>query len=76
MSKGLTHPILTKPIHSMDVSKEFKAMAEANEFKTLEEMLKESLHDLPNKKLSGYRILKEMLDILEQHGLTAMLEDY
>lgn len=75
MIKEQTHPILKQPIYSMDVSNEFKAMAKENEFSTLEEILRESLHELPFKKLSGYRILKEMLDILEEHGLDEWIED-
>ncbi len=59
----------------MNLSKEFKAMAKANEFNTLEEILKESLHELPFKKLSGYRMLKEMMDVLEQNGLAELIED-
>lgn len=75
MTKEVTHPILYKPIQSMNVSTEFKAMANANEFNTLEEILKESLYELPFKKLSGYRILKEMVDILEENGLSELIED-
>lgn len=73
--KKLTHSILQNPIHSMDVSKEFKTMANANEFNTLNDILKESLHELPFKKLSGYRMLKEMVDVLEKNGLSELIED-
>ena len=75
MTKELIHPILEKPIHSLNVSKEFKNMASANKFGTLKEVLKESLHTLPFKKQSGYRMLKEMLDILEENGLADLIED-
>lgn len=70
-----SHSILQKPIQSLDVSAEFKAMANANEFNTLEEILKEPLHELPFKKQSGYRMLKELLTMLEENGLPELIED-
>ena len=75
MIKELIHPILLQPIGELNVSREFKAMAEANEFMTLNDILKESLHELPFKKLSGYLILKEMLLVLEENGLSELTDD-
>lgn len=75
MTKDLIHPILYKPIITLNVSNEFLAMAEANGYNTLDEILKEPLHKIPFKPLSGYRILKEFLGILSQNGLDELMED-
>jgi precorrin-6x reductase len=75
MTKTLDHPVLHKPIASLDVSKEFKRMAEANHYTTLAEIVREPLRDLPHKQLSGYRLLRELLTFLEQHGLHDLIED-
>jgi hypothetical protein len=50
-------------------------MASANHYKTLEELLWVPLHELPFKKLSGYRMLKELLDVLEENGLSELVDD-
>jgi len=75
MTKALDHPVLHKAIGSLNVSAEFKLMAKANQFNTLEDVLKEPLDGLPFKKLSGYRMLRELLTVLEQHGLHELMED-
>lgn len=75
MAQQTTHPILAKPIQGMDASKEFKAMARANGYKTLQDIMEISLGDLPFKPRSGYRMLKELLDILDENGLGRLVED-
>lgn len=75
MTQEITHPILQKAIKNLDVSKEFKAMAKANGFKTLQDILGMPLHELPYKQMSGYRILKELLDLLEAHSLSSTIEE-
>ena len=75
MTNELSNQILQKPIHALNMSKEFKAMAHANKFNTLDEILKESFHELPFMKLSGYRMLRELLDTLEENGLSELIED-
>lgn len=75
MAQQTTHPILAKPIQGMDASKEFKAMARANGYKTLQDIMEISLGDLPFKPRSGYRMLKELLDILDKNGLVRLVED-
>ncbi|SKC85078.1 hypothetical protein [Ohtaekwangia koreensis] len=74
MTQEITHPILHKAIKNLDVTKEFKAMAKANGFKSLQDILDSSLHELPFKPQSGYRMLKEFLDILDEHGLNEQIE--
>lgn len=76
MTQEITYPILQKAIQGMDVSKEFKAMARANGYKTLQDILDHSLHELPFKKLSGYRMLKEFLDLMDQNGLSGVVDNY
>lgn len=75
MTPEITHPILHKDIHGLDVSKEFKAMAKANGYKTLEDVLNYPLHELPFKKISGYRVLKELVDLLTNEGLDYLIKD-
>ena len=75
MTKDLIHPILHKPIMTLNVSDEFLAMAEANGYKSLDEILNEPLHKIPFKPLSGYRVLKELVDILEENGLDELMDD-
>jgi len=75
MTKELLHPILLKPILTLGVSEEFEAMAKANGYTTLKDVLKEPLYKFPFKPLSGYRMLKELLAILEEHGLDELMED-
>jgi hypothetical protein len=75
MAQQTTHPILAKPIQGMDASKEFKAMARANGYKTLQDIMEISLGDLPFKPRSCYRMLKELLDILDENGLGRLVED-
>jgi hypothetical protein len=69
------NPILQEPIHSLPVSSAFKKMATVNGFATLQDILDkalDNLHDLPS---SGYRMLKELSDVLEANGLTNLLDD-
>lgn len=75
MTQEITHSILQKAIKNLDVSKEFKAMAKANGFKTLQDILDMPLHELPYKPQSGYRMLKELLDLLEAHSLSSTIEE-
>jgi DNA-directed RNA polymerase alpha subunit len=74
MTQESSHPILQKAIKNLDVSKEFKTMAKANGFKTLQDILDMPLHELPYKQMSGYRMLKEFLDMMEEHSLGRLLE--
>lgn len=75
MTQEITHPILQKAIKNLDVSKEFKVMAKANGFKTLQNILDMPLHELPYKPQSGYRMLREFLDLLEEHSLATLAEE-
>jgi DNA-directed RNA polymerase alpha subunit len=75
MTQEITHLILHKTIKNLDVSKEFKAMAKANGFKTLQNILDMPLHELPYKPQSGYRMLKEFLDMMEEYSLSNLLDE-
>lgn len=70
-----TSAILNKPIQKLNVSKEFKVMAKANRFRTLQDVLHCSVYDLPKKKQSGYRMLREFLNILDEYELMDLLEE-
>lgn len=75
MTQEITHPILQKAIKNLDVSKEFKVMAKANGYKTLQAILDMPLHELPYKQQSGYRMLKEFLDIAEMNGFNLLIDE-
>lgn len=75
MKKEPVNPVLRKPIQGMNVSIEFKAMAKANGYRTLRDVLRCSVHDLPKKRESGYRMLRELLDILQENELMYLVED-
>ena len=75
MGQNTIHPILKKPIRGMNVSREFKAMAKANHYRFLEDILEGPLHHLPFKPQSGYRILRELLEILRESGLEHFVEE-
>jgi len=76
MTKDLVHPLLQQPIDALSVSPEFKDMSKANGFNTLQEILDEPLHELPLKAKSGYRMLRELLDVLQANGLEELAEDW
>lgn len=66
--------ILIEPIISLPVSSEFRQMAMSNGFVTIQDILNTDLdkfHALPD---SGYRLLKELHDILKQYGLQHKVE--
>lgn len=69
------NPILQEPIGSLPVSSEFKEMAIANGFTTIQDILDKSLDNLHELPRSGYRMLKELSDVLEANGLTNLLDD-
>jgi len=62
-------------IDSLDVSAEFKAMANENGFVTLGDMLSVPAGILVQLPQSGYRILAEFLQVLEQHDLLHLTDD-
>lgn len=73
---SLINPFLQKPIAKLAVSDEFKAMAKANGFKTIGELLERvKMKDFPTLKESGYRMLKELLDLLDKENLFHLVED-
>lgn len=50
-------------------------MAKANSFETLQEILDTSLYEFPFRPLSGYRLLKELLDMLEGYQHLNCIDD-
>jgi hypothetical protein len=75
MRKREADSILYQPIRSMNVSKEFKTMARVNGYRTFNDLLKTSAHELPGKEKSGYRILREFLDVLQEHDMMDKISD-
>ncbi len=69
MSGTNNDAVLTSPIATLAVSEEFLKMAEANNFSTLQEMLDTPLNEFHALPQSGYRMLREFLNLLDAHGL-------
>lgn len=67
--------VLKEPIQSLSVSPEFKRMARVNGFNTLQDILDKALDTLHELPYSGYRMLKELADVLEANGLSSLLDD-
>lgn len=67
--------ILLEPIQSLSVSPEFKQMAKANDFITIQDILNNSLDELHKLPDSNLRMLKELSDVLEANGLECLLDD-
>jgi len=67
--------VLQEPIQSLSVSPEFKKMARANGFKTIQDILDKALDKLHELPYSGYRMLKELADVLEANGLSSLIDD-
>lgn len=74
-ARAVNKAVLNEPIQLMSVSPEFKQMARANGFTSIQEILNGSLDELHELPLSGYRMLKELFDILEVNGLENLLQD-
>ncbi|MBX2896821.1 MAG: hypothetical protein KF763_15350 [Cyclobacteriaceae bacterium] len=68
--------ILQTPIDHLDVSVTLKAMCAANGYRSLSDLLEEPLHTIPFRTQSGYRILHEVLMILENHDLAYLADDW
>jgi|GEM_PF-2538177 hypothetical protein len=75
MGETTNHPILRKAIQGLNVSKEFKAMARANRYRTLADILKDPVQNVPSRSHSGYRMLRELLEILREAGLEHYFEE-
>jgi hypothetical protein len=75
MTNVLMHPLLQKPITTLGVSDAFVEMANVNGYTTLADILQAPLYMLPLKPCSGYRLLRELITLLEQNGLEGLAED-
>lgn len=55
-------------------SAELKAMAQLNNFETLADLLATPFHQLHALPLSDYRIVKEIVCVLEENGLMELVD--
>jgi hypothetical protein len=65
----MDHFILTTPVTDLNVSPEFLKMSQANGFEKLEDILSTPLHLFASLPESGYRMLREFVNILNDNGL-------
>lgn len=68
--------VLQTPIADLDVSAALKQMCAANGYGRLSDLLEAPLHTLPLLNQSGYRVLHEVLIILENHDLAYLADDW
>ena len=61
--------ILDKVIKELDFSPEFLIMAEVNDFQTLSDIASRPLYAFHRLPYSGYRMLRELVNLLDAHGL-------
>lgn len=71
----MDNQILKELIMTLPVSPEFQQMAKTNHFVTLQDILDSDLDQFHNLPDSGYRILKELYDILKTYGLEHALSN-
>lgn len=64
-----TTNILHQPVPSLELSDEFKAMARANHFTTLGEMVEFRIEELQRMPLFDHRMLSEYVSFLTKNGL-------
>lgn len=70
-----TTNVLTQPITSLELSEGFKAMAKANHFTTLAEMVEFRIEELQRMPLFDHRMLPEYISFLTKNGLDGEVED-
>lgn len=73
--KSTAKDILSQPLVSLELSKEFKVMAQINHFRTLAEIVELPIDVLQKMPQFSYRIMAEYISFLESKGLGELLED-
>jgi len=71
----MVQPVLFKPIREIVSSNEFLDMVECNNFNNLHEIVQIPVHKLLQLPNFGYRMLNELITILEKYGLEDMLRE-
>jgi hypothetical protein len=66
--------ILNQKIGDSAFSEELKAMARLNNFETLADVLATPFHQVHALPLSDYRIVKEILVVLQENDLMGLVE--
>ncbi len=70
-AKSLTE----KPLETLPFSQEFLLMAKANKFETLDDLLKTPMHQFPDLTQCGYRLTRELINFLNDHGMGHLIRD-
>jgi hypothetical protein len=71
---SLPNQALTRTIQASSFSKEFKAMATANKFKTLGDVVDYGVVGIPELAQGNYRLVVELLECLEENGLLELTD--
>lgn len=69
------HSILNQRIADSDFSTELKAMAKLNNFDTLADLLATPFNRVHALPLSDYRIVKEILVVLDKNDMMNLVDD-
>ncbi|MBL7841413.1 MAG: hypothetical protein JNJ75_14825 [Cyclobacteriaceae bacterium] len=75
MKKPATDSGLLLRIDTLNVSEQFRLMAQLNGLITLGDLVSSDLDKLPLRDGSGMRVLAEAMEILEEFGLEKLTED-
>ncbi len=70
---NMNHPILVKPIREIPTSMEFQEMAKLNHFENLLQIAQVPVYKLERMPIFGYRMLRELISILETYNLQEIL---
>lgn len=68
-------PILSSAVEKLPLSEGFKAMAARNGFATVNDIVKTDIGKFAELPGSGYRMLKELMGLLKQHGLEGIVKE-
>ncbi len=74
MENYLKRSVLTEQINNLPVSKNFKEMAEANGFETLDEVISFSIASLFKRQGFSMHIYHELYKFLEKEGCIELLK--
>ena len=73
------HPVndevLDQPVAQLSVSPEFLQMMQTLHFQTLRDLLQHPAHQLLQMEGFGYRMLKELIALLDRNDLTGCLRE-
>ncbi len=71
----VSNEVLDQPVAQLPVSREFLEMMQTLHFHTLRDLLRYPAYQLLQMEGFGYRMLKELIELLERYDLTGCLQE-